>query len=49
MSDFFVNGIIIILGVFFFGLMIYGFYIVLKPAPKGKGIKPSFKHKHARS
>lgn len=49
MSDLFVNGIIIILGVFFFGLLIYGFYIVLKPAPKNNAITPSLKHKKARS
>ena len=48
MSNFVVNGLIYLLGAFFFGLLIYGFYIVLKPAPKGNKIKTAVKSK-ARS
>lgn len=32
MSELFINGTIVVLGVFFFGMLLYGFYIVLKPA-----------------
>ena len=34
MSEIFMNGTIIVLGLFFFGMLFYGFYIVLKPTTK---------------
>lgn len=34
MSDIMMNIVIIVLGAFFTGMLIYGFYIVLKPTPK---------------
>jgi hypothetical protein len=45
MSNFIINGLIYLLGAFFFGLLIYGFYIVLKPAPKNREIKHTLKPK----
>ena len=39
MSDSFMNVLIFVLGAFFFGLLFYGFYIVLRPAPKEKRAK----------
>ncbi len=46
MSDLVLNILTIGLALFFFGLLVYGFYIVLFPAkPKEAKAKPPIKHR----
>lgn len=46
MRDLLSNFLLIIMALFFFGMLAYGFFIVLKPAPKAKAAFPNPKIKN---